>query len=152
MQTLYFDPRTGRQLKDNQRDTRWAGWSCELGFPVMGIWFPGSDGSDINSVHASPSWRYVLTADDRGGVRLLNFPCVVQNAPAHVYNGHSSHVMNVRWAADESFAVRAVRRRAWVGLRPRLRSQLQRHTLAHAQIYTYTHTQNVHSMYLYVSI
>ncbi len=77
-QILYFDPRTGKQLKDNQRDTAWAGWSCLLGFPVMGIWFADSDGTDINSVHASPSGRYVLTADDLGRVRLLNFPCVVQ--------------------------------------------------------------------------
>ncbi|KAG2487374.1 hypothetical protein HYH03_013944 [Edaphochlamys debaryana] len=102
---LYFDPRTGKQLKANQRDTLWAGWSCLLGFPVMGIWFPDSDGTDINSVHASPSGRYVLTADDLGRVRLLNFPCVVQGAPAHVYRGHCSHVMNVRWGSDETYAV-----------------------------------------------
>ena len=44
-QILYFDPLSGRQLKANQRDTPWAGWSCLLGFPVMGIWFPDSDGS-----------------------------------------------------------------------------------------------------------
>ncbi|KAG2444303.1 hypothetical protein HXX76_001060 [Chlamydomonas incerta] len=104
-EVLYFDPRTGKQHKGNQRDTAWAGWSCLLGFPVMGIWFPDSDGTDINSVHASPSGRYVLTADDLGHVRLLNFPCVVGGAPAHVYGGHCSHVMNVRWAADESYAV-----------------------------------------------
>jgi hypothetical protein len=102
---LYFDPHTGRQLKDNQRDTSWAGWTCLLGFPVMGIWFADSDGTDINSLHASPSGRYLLTADDLGRVRLLNYPCVVQNAPAHVYGGHCSHVMNVRWSADETYAV-----------------------------------------------
>ncbi|GFR46990.1 hypothetical protein Agub_g8644, partial [Astrephomene gubernaculifera] len=102
---LYFDPRTGKQLKTNQRDTRWNGWSCLLGFPVMGIWFPDSDGTDINAVHASPSGKYVLTADDRGRVRLLNFPCVVQSAPAREYGGHCSHVMNVRWGADETYAV-----------------------------------------------
>ena len=39
-------------------------------------------------------------------MRLLHFPCVVAGAPAHVYGGHCSHVMNVRWAADESYAVR----------------------------------------------
>ena len=28
---LYFDPRTGRQVKENQRDTQWASWTCTLG-------------------------------------------------------------------------------------------------------------------------
>ncbi|KAL6747740.1 WD40-repeat-containing domain protein [Haematococcus lacustris] len=102
---LYFDPRSGRQVGGCQRDTRWATWSCVLGFPVMGIWPPDSDGSDINSADRSPSGRYLLTADDLGKVNLFNFPCVVKHAPALRYGGHSSHVMCVRWAADESFAV-----------------------------------------------
>ena len=38
-------------------------------------------------------------------VKLFNFPCVVEDAPGHMYGGHSSHVMNVRWSADETFAV-----------------------------------------------
>jgi echinoderm microtubule-associated protein-like 6 len=38
-------------------------------------------------------------------VKLFNWPCVVQHAPAHVYGGHSSHVMNVRWSADSQYAV-----------------------------------------------
>jgi len=54
---LYSDPRTGRQVKENQRDTRWATWTCVLGFPVMGIWPPGTDGTDINSCDRSPSGR-----------------------------------------------------------------------------------------------
>ncbi|GFH33025.1 WD_REPEATS_REGION domain-containing protein, partial [Haematococcus lacustris] len=105
LQILYFDPRSGRQVGGCQRDTRWATWSCVLGFPVMGIWPPDSDGSDINSADRSPSGRYLLTADDLGKVNLFNFPCVVKHAPALRYGGHSSHVMCVRWAADESFAV-----------------------------------------------
>ncbi len=32
--------------------------------------------------------------------------CAPQQAPAHEYRGHCSHVMNVRWAPDESYAVR----------------------------------------------
>eukprot|EP00955_Chlamydomonas_euryale_P117744 366495-Chlamydomonas_euryale.AAC.2 len=45
------------QVKENQRDTRWATWTCVLGFPVMGIWPPGTDGTDINSCDRSPSGR-----------------------------------------------------------------------------------------------
>jgi hypothetical protein len=39
-----------------------------LGFPVMGIWPPDSDGTDINSLDRSPSGQYLLTADDKGRV------------------------------------------------------------------------------------
>jgi len=28
---LHFDPRTGRQVKENQRDTQWASWTGTLG-------------------------------------------------------------------------------------------------------------------------
>lgn len=68
LQLLYLDPRTGKQVKENQRDTRWATWTCVLGFDVMGIWPRDSDGTDINSCDRSPSGRYLLTADDFGKV------------------------------------------------------------------------------------
>ena len=38
-------------------------------------------------------------------VNLFNYPVVVEHAPALRYGGHSSHVMNVKWSADESYAV-----------------------------------------------
>ena len=38
-------------------------------------------------------------------IKLFNYPVVVQHAPALVYPGHSSHVPNVRWAVDESYAI-----------------------------------------------
>lgn len=38
-------------------------------------------------------------------VKLFNYPVVVTHAPSRTYGGHSSFVMNVRWAADESYAV-----------------------------------------------
>jgi hypothetical protein len=37
------------QVRQNQRDTMWHTWTVTLGFPVMGIWQPGDDGTDINS-------------------------------------------------------------------------------------------------------
>ena len=38
-------------------------------------------------------------------MNLFNYPVVVQHAPHLCYGGHSSHVMNVRWGADESYVV-----------------------------------------------
>ena len=99
---LYWDPRTGRQVRQNQRDTEWDTWTCVLGFPVMGIWKEGSDGTDVNSVDRSKSGRCLATADDYGCVNLYAWPCVVERAPTKAYFGHSSHVMNVRFNADDS--------------------------------------------------
>ena len=47
---LYWDPVTGKQIYRNQRDQEWETWTCALGFPVMGVWADGSDGTDINAV------------------------------------------------------------------------------------------------------
>lgn len=33
-----------------EANTDWATWTCVLGFPVMGIWQPDTDGTDVNSV------------------------------------------------------------------------------------------------------
>ncbi|WIA35025.1 hypothetical protein OEZ86_003516 [Tetradesmus obliquus] len=102
---LYFDAASGRLLKISCRDTAWASFSSTLGFPVMGIWPPDSDGTDINSADRSPQGDLLLTADDSGKVKLFNCPCVVEDAPGRCYGGHSSHVTCVRWSADQSYAV-----------------------------------------------
>ena len=99
---LYFDPKTGKQVYHNQKDTRWATWTSILGFPVMGMWPEGADGTDINSVDRSPDGHYLVTSGDDGLVRLFNYPCVVEDAPYRAYRGHSSHVMMVRWNAEGS--------------------------------------------------
>jgi hypothetical protein len=51
-----------------------------LGFPVLGVWPDGSDGSDVNAAHRSSDGGLVLTADDYGGIKLFNAPCVVEDA------------------------------------------------------------------------
>lgn len=33
-------------------------------------------------------------------MRLHNYPCVVRHAPGKEYNGHSSHVTNLRFMRD----------------------------------------------------
>lgn len=82
----------------NLADVRWKTHNCLLGFNVMGIWPPYSDGTDINAVDASREKGLVVTANDAAGlVRLLNYPSVVRHAPAKEYTGHSSHVTCVRF-------------------------------------------------------
>lgn len=102
---LYFSPRTGKQVVQNQRDTEWSTWTGVLGFHVMGIWPDGSDGTDINACDRSGSGRHLVTADDFGGVNLFNYPCVVQDAPCWRGGGHSSHVMNARFSPDDNWVV-----------------------------------------------
>jgi hypothetical protein len=46
--------------------------------------------------------QLVVTADDHGLVKLFNCPVVVEDAPHRAYRGHSSHVMGVRFNADDT--------------------------------------------------
>ena len=59
----------------------------------------------MNSVHRSSDGQHLITGDDFGNVKLFNAPCVVHHAPAKVYGGHSSHVMNVRWLLGDGGVV-----------------------------------------------
>mmetsp|Transcript_32689 Transcript_32689/g.92738 ORF Transcript_32689/g.92738 Transcript_32689/m.92738 type:complete len:986 (+) Transcript_32689:227-3184(+) len=97
---LYFNARTCKQVRENQRDTKWASWTCVQGFPVMGIWKNTSDTTDINACDRSPCGQYLVAVDDSGMTRLYNYPCVVEKAPSKDYVGHSSHVMNARFSSD----------------------------------------------------
>merc|ERR1711871_192801 len=97
----------GKQIRstfdDVEANTKWATWTCTLGFPVMGIWADGASLSDVNACDVSPDRRYLVTADDQGtcvgsgAVKLFNAPCVVEDAPHREYSGHSSQVCNVRF-------------------------------------------------------
>ena len=82
---LYWDVGAGRQflstLDSLEADTQWQTETCVLGFPVMGIWPPDSDGTDVNSVDVLPSKGLVATGDDSGRLNLFNYPCVAKHAP-----------------------------------------------------------------------
>jgi hypothetical protein len=57
-----------------------------------------SDGTDINAVDVCEEKGLAVSAnDDAGLVRLFNYPCIVKNAPAKDYGGHSSHVTNIKF-------------------------------------------------------
>jgi echinoderm microtubule-associated protein-like 6 len=66
---VVFDIRKCQVSKDCHRDQTWSSWSSVLGFPVMGIWPPYADGTDVNAVDRSPDGQHLLTADDAGQVR-----------------------------------------------------------------------------------
>ena len=97
----YWD-RYGHATADQmQRDQSGDSWTGQLGVPVMGIWGDNMDGTDINAVHRSKRGGHLVATDDSGQVRLLNYPCVIDKAPAKVYGGHCSHVPCARWLAGD---------------------------------------------------
>ena len=61
---LYWDAKSGKQLRSTrdsvESDALWNDWTCVLGFPVMGIWEKGGEGTDVNSVHRSSDGRLIL--------------------------------------------------------------------------------------------
>jgi len=97
-ETLCWNAGTGRSI--TSCDAEWKTFTCILGYPVMGVWPHGADGTDINAVDRSPDHSLLVTGDDFGNVNLLNYPCLIETAPRHTYKGHSSHVMNIRWSAS----------------------------------------------------
>jgi WD40 repeat protein len=96
---LFWDIRSGTLLKGefNTSDIKWKTNHCILGFNVMGMWRPYSDGTDINAIDVHKEKGLMVTADDFGKLNMLNYPSVVKSAPCRSYNGHTSHVSNVRF-------------------------------------------------------
>ena len=78
LRCVYWEPSNGNRLRstfdDLEADTQWDEWSCLLGFPVMGIWPEGCNGLDVNAVSMAElpgGWRFVVTSDDDGKVKLF---------------------------------------------------------------------------------
>uniref|UniRef100_A0A674DW38 EMAP like 3 n=1 Tax=Salmo trutta TaxID=8032 RepID=A0A674DW38_SALTR len=102
---LYWDIAGGCKLLRNRyesKDREWASYTCVLGFHVMGVWLEGSDGTDINALCRSHNERMVAVADDFCKVHLFQYPCPKPKAPNHIYEGHGSHVTNVRFTHCDS--------------------------------------------------
>ena len=103
---LYWDL-SGNQFMGDVRDKKWDTWTCVLGFEVMGIWQDGMDGTDINALHRSHNGNFSVMSGDDGLVYLFNHPVVIDEAPHRAFRGHSSHVENVRFLADDRRVVSA---------------------------------------------
>ena len=95
------------QVTDDVRDVKWDTWTCTLGFEVMGIWQDGMDGTDINALHRSHNGNFSVMSGDDGLVYLFNHPVVIEEAPHRAFRGHSSHVENVRFLANDERVVSA---------------------------------------------
>eukprot|EP01052_Picozoa_sp_SAG31_P006584 SAG31_NODE_303_length_18065_cov_5.733107_26_plen_119_part_00 len=87
------------------RDESWASWTVPFGWPVIGIWAPDSDGTDVNAVDVSASRKVIATGDDFGMVKLFGYPAASKGAKFFAAQGHSSHVANVRFSPDDRFVL-----------------------------------------------
>lgn len=75
---------------------------------MQGIWPPGVDFTEVNSVDRSQSkhvdgYELVASADDHGKVKVFRYPCTDDSAQPVIGKGHSSHVTNVRFAKGDKY-------------------------------------------------
>ena len=79
------------------KDKTWADTTGVLGFETTGVWYRGSDGTDVNSadvtvVHGDHGYqeRVLVTGDDRGIVSLFRAPALGGKPKTHA-RGHRRH-------------------------------------------------------------
>lgn len=72
-----------------------------MGWPVQGVFPPGTDGSHVNGVDRSHGKDIFAVADDYGLVNLYRNPCL-NGAKANSYRGHSEHVVRVMFDKHDS--------------------------------------------------
>ena len=116
---LFWDLNTGKQITAGAtllRDQLWATWTCNLGWPVQGIYPKCQDGTFVNAVDRSnfsvnntrmkddtKSPHLLATGNDDGKVCLYNYPCTIKSSKYIEGRGHSSHVTTVRWKDDDKY-------------------------------------------------
>lgn len=101
-QILVWKSSSGERVHSSSvvRDAQWAQWKCPLGWPVLGIWKPSYDLTDVNAVCQSSATgvcgdRYIAAADDFHRVLLHHYPAPYTNAECNTYQGHSAFVTNI---------------------------------------------------------
>jgi len=97
---LYYTAETGEQETHGgtlYRDETWATWTSTLGWPVQGIWYKCSKGSDINCVDRNLDGTLLAVGDDRGRIRLFRYPACDPEAKSSAFRGHASHLTNLRF-------------------------------------------------------
>lgn len=87
------------------RDEKWATYTAIYGWHVQGVWGETSSGSDINAVDRSSKGDILVTADDYSSIKLFRFPAALPAQAYNRYSGHSAHVSNIRFTADDEYIV-----------------------------------------------
>eukprot|EP00051_Salpingoeca_urceolata_P007134 m.94665 g.94665 ORF g.94665 m.94665 type:complete len:1961 (-) comp15130_c0_seq1:316-6198(-) len=101
---LFFEAPRGKRVTVSQEafpHIEWDTWSSVLGKPCEGIWPAHSDVTDVNAAHLASDGLTLATGDDVGLVKLFKFPTTGKFAKFKKYIGHSAHVTNVRWLAND---------------------------------------------------
>lgn len=88
--------------KSNTVGVEWATSSVKFGWNVEGIFPRGTDGTHINAVAGSSDGTLVACGDDYGLVTLFNDPVRKGHKP-RAFRGHSEHVTNVKFSADDQW-------------------------------------------------
>lgn len=109
---LYFEGEDGEYFASGSqlKDIKWSEWTCLFGWPVQGAWPHFSDvesGADCEptAVHRSPNQKLLATGNQKGDLRLLNYPAIVKRAPNFNRGGHVSEVSKVRFSCDGSHLI-----------------------------------------------
>ena len=108
---LFFNAITGQQETRGAsmlRDEKWHTWTTILGWPVEGIFRGTMDGSDVNKVDRSnkdhdSGYRLLAVAEDSGKVMFYRYPCLDKTQDRKEGRGHSSHVTNCKFSAQDTF-------------------------------------------------
>jgi len=88
--------------KSNTVGVEWATSTVKFGWNVEGIFPRGTDGTHINAVAGSSDGTLIACGDDYGLVTLFNDPVRKGHKP-RAYRGHSEHVTNVKFSADDQW-------------------------------------------------
>jgi WD40 repeat protein/Ca2+-binding EF-hand superfamily protein len=104
---IISDANTGTHVPaiSTLKDVRWDTWTCNLGWPVQGLWPKHSEGTDVRTVDRSHYGSLVVTGDGFGHMKLRRYPCINKTAAARVYKGHGQRINRVRFTPEDDYVV-----------------------------------------------
>ena len=92
-------------------DLEWATDTCPISWGAQGVWPKGAHGDDINACATSNRGQWwedevvIATADDYSAINLYRFPADVARSRGKSYAGHSAHVTNLAFSADDKWLI-----------------------------------------------